>query len=365
MTEATSTAVAAPARLLPFHNASRLWRLVKVLIWLAGFALLLVVLELAGIDVQGWLRAFWDAIDAIPARYVVAALTLQTAHVLLMGVIWFQILRAGFPDAPLAYRQVLAAYAVGLALNGFLPANIGTIAMLLMLVAMISGATFAGVLGAAVVQKLFFALVAILVYLYLFTSVAGSFSRHLGGVHDHPWLSTGLVAILAALVVVLARVFKDRALRLWHQAQQGGAILARPRAYLVRVALPSLAAWLLKLGVTATFLAGYGIPITLHSVLVVTGGNSAAGAVSLTPGGAGISQAANVAALDSITSASNAAAYSIGQQLVVLSWNVILATALVLWAFGWSGGRRLVEDSYSGARARMRRRDGGAAPSDS
>jgi hypothetical protein len=34
-----------------------------------------------------------------------------------------------------------------------------------------------------------------------------------------------------------------------------GAILARPREYLVRVVLPSLGAWLAKLGVIAVFLA--------------------------------------------------------------------------------------------------------------
>ena len=43
------------------------------------------------------------------------------------------------------------------------------------------------------------------------------------------------------------------------KAKQGGAILARPREYLVRVALPSFGAWLAKLGVIAVFLAGYGI----------------------------------------------------------------------------------------------------------
>ena len=56
------------------------------------------------------------------------------------------------------YRQVLAAYAAGVALNGFLPANIGTFVMLLMFVAIIPGANFAGVLGGMLVQKIFFTL---------------------------------------------------------------------------------------------------------------------------------------------------------------------------------------------------------------
>ena len=48
------------------------------------------------------------------------------------------------------YRDILAAYAAGVAMNGFLPANIGTIVSLLMYVALIRGSTFAGVLGATV-----------------------------------------------------------------------------------------------------------------------------------------------------------------------------------------------------------------------
>jgi hypothetical protein len=53
---------------------------------------------------------------------------------------WYFIVLAGYPDAPAPYRQVLAAYAAGVALNGFLPANIGTFVMLLMFIAIIPGA---------------------------------------------------------------------------------------------------------------------------------------------------------------------------------------------------------------------------------
>jgi hypothetical protein len=53
------------------------------------------------------------------------------------------------------------------------------------------------------------------------------------------------------------------------KAKQGGAILARPREYLTRIALPSFGAWLAKLGVTAVFLAGYGIAVTFHTVMSV------------------------------------------------------------------------------------------------
>ena len=54
------------------------------------------------------------------------------------------------------YRDILAAYAAGVAMNGFLPANIGTFVTLLMYVALIRGVDVPGRLGATVVQKIFF-----------------------------------------------------------------------------------------------------------------------------------------------------------------------------------------------------------------
>ena len=71
--------------------------------------------------------------------------TLQTGFA---AVTWLTILRAAFPDARVPFRPVLASYAaVGVALNGFLPANIGSLVMMLMFVTLIGGATFAAFSG--------------------------------------------------------------------------------------------------------------------------------------------------------------------------------------------------------------------------
>jgi uncharacterized membrane protein YbhN (UPF0104 family) len=204
-----------------------------------------------------------------------------------------------------------------------------------------------------VVQKIFFTVVGALVYVYLFASVAGSFELQLPALHDHPVLVGGMVLAAGTLLVILVRVFWRRLRGLWESAKQGGAILARPREYLARVALPSLGAWLAKLAVIAVFLGGYGIPVTFHTVMSVAGGNSIANTVSVTPGGVGINQAANVASLDSVTDAATATAYSLGQQLAVTAWNIGFALVLVLWAFGSAGGRLLVEKSYADARLKV------------
>jgi uncharacterized membrane protein YbhN (UPF0104 family) len=340
-------------RILPFGDPSRRRRLVKVGAWLVGVIVVVAVLQALGVDVRGWLSSVWDALTEISAQYLIAGWALQTVQTTLTALAWHFILRAGFPHAPLSYLQVLAAYAAGVALNGFLPANLGTVVMLLMFVAMIPGAGLPGVLGGMVVQKIFFTVAGAFVYLYLFLSVAGSFELQLNLFHDHPGLTALILGGGVVLIVLLGRIFWRKLEGLWKQAKQGGAILSRPRDYVVQVLLPSFGAWLAKLGVTAIFLAGYGIPVTFHTVMSVIGGNSLANSVSATPGGVGINQAVNAAALSDVTDAATATAYSLGQQLAITVFNIAFATVLVVWAFGWTGGKLLVRQSYDDAKLKV------------
>src|SRR3954447_3332258 len=172
---------AARYRWLPFGDPSRGRRLVKVLAWLAGVVVVVALLELVGVDVRGWFSDMWDSLTSVAFTYLAAGWALQTVQTTLTALGWYYILRAAYPRAPVLYRQILAAYAAGVALNGFLPANIGTFVMLLMFVAIVPGANFPGVLGGMVAQKLFFTVAGAFVYVYLFLSVPGDFELQLGG----------------------------------------------------------------------------------------------------------------------------------------------------------------------------------------
>ena len=164
----------------PFHDRSRPRRLLKIALWLVGIAVVLVICHAAGFDVVAWFQRLWDTMTEISIGYIVVGLSFQTIQTLLTALAWYFILAAGYPDGGVRYRDILAAYAAGVAMNGFLPANIGTIVTLLMYVALIRGATFAGVLGATFVQKIFYTAIGAFVYLYLFLSVPGTFDLELG-----------------------------------------------------------------------------------------------------------------------------------------------------------------------------------------
>ena len=335
----------------PTPGAAR--RIVLVVGWLCAVALAVLVLHLTGVDVEGWFSSLWDALTAVDPEDVLAGLGLQTIDTFLSGIAWLAILRAAYPRAGIEALPIITAYAVAVAGNDVLPANLGTLVMLVMLAAIIPGATFPGLVGGQVVHKLFFVAAGAFVYLYLFLSVPGSFSLQLGLVADHVVLAIVLVVAVVVGLVLLARVFWGRVRGLWEHAKQGGVILRDTRAFAVKVVAPEFGAWICKLGVIGVFLAAYGIPVTFHTIMSVAGGNWLANVVSVTPGGAGVNQAVNSAALthENVDRAT-ALAYSTGQQLITTAWSVTLAVVLVAVTFGWTGGKQLIRQSYGEARAR-------------
>jgi uncharacterized membrane protein YbhN (UPF0104 family) len=312
-------------------------------------ALIVVVIgaaaNLLGWDIRGWFSDLWDTISEISLGYLVAGVTLKTVQTSLTAFGWYSILRFAYADA-VRWRDIWACYAASVALNGILPANIGTLVMLLMFTAIIAAATFASILGAYAVQKIFFTVIGIFIYLYLFLSVGGSFDIKFEFVHTRPWATVVLLGGGALLLYLLIRRIWPRVVLWWEDAKEGGGILAHPRSYFARVFLPSFLAWVASLGVMAVFLAAYDIPVSFHTLMRICGGNSIANVTSVTPGGAGVTQAFNVASLNGVTDATTATAYSVAQQLVTTTWNIILGLVLVVWAFGWSGGKSLVGDSY-------------------
>jgi uncharacterized membrane protein YbhN (UPF0104 family) len=312
------------------------------------------VLDLLGVPAGEWIRELFRKIGDIPPWAVLAGVILESAQTSLAALAWLAILRAALPRAAIPYRLVLACYAVAVALNGFLPANVGTWAMLLMFTTLIAGASFAMVFSGLLVEKIPFSVFNVALYLYLFLSVSGSFSIKLGFLADHTALVVAILAGAAVLLSLLARIFWKRLAKLRAQLASGGAILRSPRRTLTGLVLPELGSYLARLAIVAVFLGAYGIPVSFHNVATVTASNSISNSVSATPGGVGVTQAMNSAALSGSTDASTATAYSIGQQLVISAWDVLFAVVLVAWVFGWSGGRALVESSYRDAKAKGR-----------
>jgi uncharacterized membrane protein YbhN (UPF0104 family) len=336
---------------------SRPRRIARVLAWILGVAVLWVVLDLLGIDVTGWISDLWDQIKQIwntnPA-YIIGALAFQSGQTLFAGLSYYGILKAAY-GREAQFWPIATSYAVGVAMNGFLPANIGTFVTLFMFVAVIPGCTLAGAISAYVVQKIFFTLAGTFVYLYMFLSVPGAFDISFGNLKAYPVLTLSIIGGGLVVIVIAVQALKRRLSKVWEHAKEGGAILATPKRYATRVFVPSFASWLCKLAVTGIFLGAFAIPVTFESIMWVVGSGSLANVASFTPGSVGVTQATNALALKTCCDVANDVAvdYSTAQQLIVTAWNQLLAAALLLWVFGWSGGRQLVGESYADAKTKV------------
>ena len=349
---ASTPQIAAPPERDPAHH-----KLIRIAAWVVGVVVVLAFLRVAGVDVWGWLQSLWDTVKDISVGYIILGCLFQGLQTVFTALGWYGILNYAY-RGQVTFMPVLASYAAGVALNNFLPANIGTLVTLLMYVAIIEHANFPGVLAGYVVQKIFYFIIGTLIYIYLFAEVAGSFSFQFGGlrgaISGHWVLMIVIVVGGGFLIYVLLRSFWAWFKKMWEKAKEGAAILGDLHAYLRTVLAPQVLGYVSKVLVIIVFLAAYSIPITFGSVMSVLGSNQLANILSVTPGGVGVNQAFNAYALGSYTSSTTATAYSLGQQLITTAFNVLFAVVLVCIVFGWSGGSQLVRQSYDDAKVQAK-----------
>ena len=325
------------------------WR--RLLFWTVLIVVIGAAANLLGWDLRSWFHELWKTLTSISVASLVAACLCMIVQTSATAFAWYSILHFAYPERT-KWRDILAGYAVSVALNGILPANLGTLVFLIMLTVLI-GMSFAAVLGGYAVEKIFFTVAGAFVYIYLFVTVGGSFDISFSWVHEHPAATIIVFGGGALLIVLLARRFWPKVVDWWENAKEGGAILGRPRSFFLRVFLPSFIGWAAGLATIGVFLNAYGIPVSFDTIMHVAGGNSLANVTSVTPGGVGVTQAWNVASLQHVATTQQATAYSIAQQLVGTAWNIVFALILMIWAWGWSGGKQLVTDSYADAKRRQ------------
>src|SRR5437773_1587882 len=209
--------VAAPAVTAAPKKRFR-WR--RLLVGAMVIVVIGALANLLGWDISGWFGDVWDTITTISAASLVGAVLLKTLQTTLTALGWYGILRFAYPGK-VRWLDILACYAASVALNSILPANIGTLVMLLMFSAIIAGATFAAVLGGYAVQKIFWTLSGTFVYLYLFLSVSGSFDIKFEFVHSRPWATALFLLGGGYLIFVLVQRLWPRVVRWWDDAKEG------------------------------------------------------------------------------------------------------------------------------------------------
>jgi uncharacterized membrane protein YbhN (UPF0104 family) len=288
--------------------------------------------------VAGWVREVVDQLGSISVPILLIALTLHTCETLLNALAWRNILRRAYPESGASFRLVLGAYGGGVGLNAILPAQAGTVAMLGLYRTQIQASTALGLVGAGVVQNVFFLVAGGSICAGLVVIHPGLFSLQLGSLAGHAALAAAAAAVIALVAWVVLRRFQDT----WADAREGAAILATPRTYATEVLLVELASYGARVAVTVAFMRAYDVPVSPQSVLLILAVNAIASTFAFTPGGVGTQQALATAALRNTASTSVVAAYSLGQQLILAAWDIALGLLLLWSAIGWAATRAVV-----------------------
>ena len=137
--------------------------------------------------------------------------------------------------------------------------------------------------------------------------------------------------------------------RFWDRVKQGVAILTQPRRYLREVAAWQGVGWLCRFAAFWFFLEAFGIGGSVGNVMLVMSVQAIANVIPFTPGGAGAQQALLVATLNG-PSRSAVLSFSVGTQIAMAAWSVVLGFGAILLVFRTTDWRGLIRQAEEDAR---------------
>lgn len=271
---------------------------------------------------------------------------------------WRNVLRAAYPDQKIPFLPLAAAYLAGAGINAIVPARAGDVTKVFLVKRQIPDSSYPAVTSSFLVQSVFDTSVGVLVLLYAITQgllpplprIPDLPAFEISFWVEHPeaffiTLGATLLAIAVAIYLLAHRVR-----RFWARVRQGLVILTEPRRYLREVFAWQGVGWLLRFGAFWFFLEAFGIGGSVGNVMLVMSVQAIANVVPFTPGGAGAQQALLVATLSGPSRAA-VLSYSVGTQIAMAAWSVVLGFAAILLVFKTTDWRGLIRDAQEEAEA--------------
>src|SRR4051794_30355406 len=210
---------------------------------------------------------------------------------------WHTIIRAAYPDATqLRPRNTTAAYLAGAGLNGVTRARGGDIVKLWLIHRRIPDARYPTLAATFVPETLFetlfgFGLVVWALsrgFLPVPTSSGELPHVDVTLIIEHPFLSAGVAALLAAATYGVYRLLRQRVTDLAARLRQGVAILHQPRRFVMGVASWQALGRLIRLGSLAAFMEAFHLPVTASTVVLVMAAQGGGRIIPLAPASAGL-----------------------------------------------------------------------------
>jgi uncharacterized protein (TIRG00374 family) len=274
---------------------------------------------------------------------------------------WRNVLRAAYPEQPIPFRPLAAAYLAGAGINAIVPAHAGDATKVFLVKRQIPGSSYPAVTSSFLVQTVFDTSVGILVLLY---AISQGLLPPLPQIPKLPafeisfWVENPEVFAIVCAVLLLAiataiYLLAHRVRRFWARVRQGLVILTEPRRYLREVAAWQGVGWLCRFAAFWFFLEAFGIGGSLGNVMLVMSVQAIANVVPFTPGGAGAQQALLVATLSGPSRAA-VLSYSVGTQIAMAAWSAVLGFLSILLVFrttDWRGLLRQAEEEAQSEKA--------------
>ncbi|MGB7686660.1 MAG: lysylphosphatidylglycerol synthase transmembrane domain-containing protein [Solirubrobacterales bacterium] len=265
---------------------------------------------------------------------------------------WRNVLRAAYPDKPIAFLPLSAAYLAGAGINAVLPAHAGDVTKVFLVKRQIPDSSYPAVTSSFLVQTVFDTTVGVLVLVYAITQgllpplprIPDLPAFEISFWAEHPRTLAIVVAVLAMAITVGIYLLAHRVRRFWARVRQGVAILGQPRRYLREVAAWQGIGWLFRFTAFWFFLEAFGIGGSVGNVMLVMSVQAIANVVPLTPGGAGAQQALLVATLSG-PSRTAVLSFSVGTQIAMAAWSVVLGFAAILLVFRTTDWRGLIRQA--------------------
>jgi uncharacterized protein (TIRG00374 family) len=302
--------------------------------------------------------AFFRHLSEVHWTPLAIALAFLAAMQLARAWSWRNVLRAAYPEAPIRFLPLAAAYLVGAGINAIVPARAGDVTKVFMVKRQIPGASYPTVTSSFLVQSIFDTTAGVLVLLY---AISQGLLPQPPTLPDLPafeisfWAAHPIVLLIAvgALIVgtaVAVLLLAHRVRRFWDRVKQGVAILRQPRRYLREAAAWQAVGWLCRFAAFWFFLEAFGIGGSIGAVMLVMSVQAISTIVPLTPGGAGAQQALLLATLSG-PSAAAVLSFSVGTQIAMAAWSVALGFGAILLVFRTTDWRGIVREAEADAAA--------------
>ena len=295
---------------------------------------------------------FFDHLSDIEWTPFALALACLAAMQLARAWAWRNVLRAAYPGTRISFLRLSAAYLAGAGINAILPAHAGDATKVFLVKRQIPHSSYPAVTSSFLVQTVFDTSAGLLVLLYAISQGLlpkppqlpnlPAFEISYWAEHPQVFLIVNGALLLAIAIAIYFLAHRVRAF--WQRVRQGVVILATPRRYLREVAAWQGVGWLFRFAAFWFFLEAFGIGGSVGNVMLVMSVQAIANIVPFTPGGAGAQQALLVATLTG-PSRTAVLSFSVGTQIAMAAWSVVLGFAAILLVFRTTDWRGLIKQA--------------------